>query len=294
MDERLPSGESTAATVCYRHPDRPTRLSCTECGRPICVDCSNDAPVGQKCPECSKPTGRHRVVDARRAIQGPSFETSPVSFSIIAIAAVVFVLGFVSGDLDRELFDRFALVKVLVKDGEWWRALSAAFLHGSLMHILFNMYALYLFGPRLEREVGSIPFATFYLAAAAGGSVASTAFGPEFVTTSRGVFLAASVGASGAIFGLFGAWIWVAYKLRTTPAGRAMFNQLGVLLALNAFLPVIIRNIDWRAHLGGFVVGVAIAALWGVFAAGRRNARIIRTAVAGALLVALMGWIVLL
>ncbi len=267
--------EHVSTTVCYRHPDRPTGLSCTECGRPICGECSRDAPVGQRCPECAKPTGRHRVIDARRITAGPSFQTSPVTFVLIAVNVALFVVSLSSSAIDRQLFNDFSSYNVAIAQGEWWRILTSAFLHLNLTHILFNMYALYLFGPRLEQQVGSTAFASLYLASAAGGGAASYLFGP---------LLQAGVGASGAIFGLFGAWMFVAYRLRSTPAGRMMFNQLILLLVINLALPLIIPSIDWRAHAGGMVVGVAIAALWAQYARGRRNARAIRTGIATAVL----------
>lgn len=266
-------------TVCYRHPDRATRLRCSECERPICVECSHDAAVGQKCPECAVPKGRYRVVDARRAVGPPSFQTAPVSFTIIAIAAVLFVAGIFSTDIERELINRFASYNVLIEAGEWWRVLSAAFLHGSIPHILFNMYALYLFGPRMETQVGSMPFALLYVASAAGGGAASYLLGPAQQV---------SVGASGAIFGLFGAWLFVAFQLRKTPAGRSMFNQLIGLLLINLALPLFIPNIDWRAHVGGLITGVVIAALWGQFASGKPQARPIRSVIAAIALVAIL------
>jgi membrane associated rhomboid family serine protease len=261
--------EHVSTTVCYRHPNRPTGLSCTECGRPICGECSRDAPVGQRCPECAKPEGRHRVIDARRVIAGPSFQTSPVTFTLIAVNVAIFVLTFFNA---------------AIAAGEWWRILTSAFLHANVTHILFNMYALYLFGPRLEQQVGSSAFASLYLASAAGGGAASFLFGP---------LNQAGVGASGAIFGLFGAWLFVAYRLRATPAGRAMFNQLIVLLLINLALPFIIPSIDWRAHVGGMATGAAIAALWGQFARGRPSARLIRTLIGGATLVAMILVVVL-
>ena len=273
MDER------TGTTVCYRHPDRPTRLSCSSCGRPICVECSRDAAVGQKCPECAKPTGRHRVVDARRALGPPTMATAPVSFTIIGIAVAAFLLGMASDQFRVETLVRFAQYNAAIAAGDWWRVFTSAFLHANVTHILFNMYALYLFGPRMEQEVGSVPFAGLYFASAAGGGALSYLLGPA-----GGV----SVGASGAIFGLFGAWLFVSYRIRHTPAGRAMFNQLGILLAINMALPLIIRNIDWRAHVGGLLVGVAIAALWARFAAGQPDARRIRTSIAAAAIVLLV------
>ncbi len=277
MDERLDT------TTCYRHPDRVTRLHCSRCGKPICAECSHDAAVGQQCPDCARPEGRHRVVSAREALAGPSFATAPVTFTIISVTVAVFALGFLSTDIDNELLQRFASFNPLIAEGEWWRVLTSAFLHGGLMHILFNMYALYLFGPRLEREAGSVPFALLYFAAAAGGGAASYFFGP---------WNQASVGASGAIFGLFGAWIYVAFLLRHTAQGRAMFNQLGLLLVINLALPFIIPNIDWRAHLGGLATGIVIAAGWNQFASGRPDAVRIRTMVGSVVFAAIMGLVI--
>ncbi len=279
MDER------TSTTVCYRHPDRATRLRCSECDRPICAECSHDSAVGQRCPACAQPQGRHRVVNARQQVLAPpSFATAPVSFSIIAVAVTVFVAGFVSPAIEQELLVRFASANWLIEAGEWWRVFTAAFLHGGVLHILFNMYVLYLFGPRMEMQVGSVPFALLYAASAAGGGAASYLLGPTNQV---------AVGASGAIFGLFGAWIYVAYRLRETPGGRSMFNQLGVLLLINLALPFLIPNIDWRAHVGGLIAGTLVAALWSQFARGHPDAVRRRSLIAGAVLVALTALIIL-
>jgi membrane associated rhomboid family serine protease len=212
-------------------------------------------------------------------------ETAPVSFTIIGIALAVFLLGMLSPAFERETIIRFAQYNAAISAGEWWRILTSAFLHANLTHILFNMYALYLFGPRLEQEVGSVPFAGLYFASAAGGGALSYLLGPA-----SGV----SVGASGAIFGLFGAWLFVSYRIRHTPAGRATFNQLGILLAINLALPLIIRNIDWRAHAGGLLVGIAVAALWARFAAGKPGARRTRTIIAAAAIVLILIAVILL
>jgi membrane associated rhomboid family serine protease len=210
--------------------------------------------------------------------------SAPVSVSIIAVCVTLFVLGFISPATQAELIRRFASVNALIAQGEWWRIFTAAFLHGSLAHIFFNMYALYLFGPRLETQVGSLPFGLLYFASAAGGGAASYLLGPE---------VQVAVGASGAIFGLFGAWMVAAYKMRRSPAGRALFNQLAVLLAINLALPLLIPNIDWRAHLGGFATGLVVAALWGKLAVGRPNAETIRSVIAGTALAALAALVIL-
>lgn len=264
--------ERTVPT-CYRHPGRITGLSCTSCGKPICVECSSDASVGQKCPECATPRGRARVVHARASFGRPTSQTAPVSFTIMAITAGIFVIGMLSPEANRWLFQAFAQANVLVSLGDWYRVFTAALLHGGFMHIAFNMYALYLFGPRLEQQVGSHAFAALYVATAGTGGMISYLFGPPNQV---------SIGASGAIFGLFGAWMFVAWKMRGTPGGRAMFNQLGVLLAINLALPLLVPGIDWRAHVGGLLGGILIAWLWSVLAVGKPNARRIRTIAASA------------
>ena len=264
--------EEHDVTTCYRHKDRPTRLSCSTCGRPICVECSRDASVGQKCPECAQPAPGARVVHARQTIGRSSYQTSPVSFAIIGITVAIFVAGYISPAIGQWLFINLVQVNILITDGQWYRIFTAALLHGGFLHIGFNMYALYLFGPRLEQQVGGPAFASLYVATAGAGGLAAYAIDP----LARFPLL----GASGAIFGLFGAWMFVAWKMRKTPGGRSMFNQLGVLLVINMALPFMVPNISWQAHLGGFGAGVLIAWLWSTFAVGKPNARVIRTVIA--------------
>jgi membrane associated rhomboid family serine protease len=266
MDDRAET--PSAATVCFRHPDRETRLACSNCGRPICYECTHDAAVGQRCPVCVAEQGRTRVV-TRRQIQGAGFMSSPVTYTLMVVAIGMFVLGLLSEEFDRRAFIELAQWNPLVEAGEWWRVMSAAVLHASLMHVAFNMYALYLFGPRLERQVGSVPFAVAYAGFAAAGGAAFYFVG--------GLDSPPAVGASGAIFGLFGVWTAATWRIRHTPAGRAMFGQLVLLLAINAALTLFIRNIAWEAHLGGFVAGVLVGLAWGQWAAGRPRAEAIRT-----------------
>lgn len=285
--------DSTTAPVCYRHPNRQTYLACSDCGRPICPDCSHDAPVGQKCPECVKAAGKQKIINARAITGGPSFQTSPVVFSLITINAIIFVAGMASPELRNNLVENFGALRLAfngealigIETGEWWRALTSAFLHGGFMHILFNMYFLYIFGPRLEQQVGSVSFSGIYLASAAGGSLASYLFGLPNVI---------SIGASGALFGLFGAWLYAAFRQRGSAAGSAMFNQLGAILLINMALPLFLPSIDWRAHVGGLVTGFAVAFLWEQLATRRSNARVIRSVTAYAVLVGLMASIIVL
>jgi membrane associated rhomboid family serine protease len=273
--------EATGATVCYRHPDRATRLSCASCERPICVDCSIDAAVGQRCPDCARPEGRNRTVDVRRRSR---FDRAPVSMTVLAACVAIGVMTLLAPALEAQLFARFALVNVLVAEGEWWRLLTSAFLHVGLMHLAFNMYALYLFGPELEGKVGSMPFALLYAAAAVGGGVASYVFGPANYV---------AVGASGAIFGLFGAWLFVAYRMRRSPGGRNLLSQLLAMLAINLALPLLLPNIGWLAHLGGLATGALVAAIWSRVAVGHPDAVRRRSISAGLVLVALLAVVVL-
>jgi len=237
--------DEATVTTCYRHPDRATALSCSNCGRPICVECSRDTPVGQKCPDCAAPTGRHRIITARQ-LNRPT----PVIQAILFINIGIFLVAYLTGRTELTL--RFGQINARVLEGEWYRMLTAAFLHADPFHIFFNMYALYLFGPQIERQMGSLPFTAMYVSAALAGSTAYLVAGQGRV----------AIGASGAIFGLFGAWIGATYRQRHTPAGRALFQRLAILLAINLALPLFVARIAWQAHVGGLVAGLLIVAAW--------------------------------
>ena len=262
------TSDQSVIPTCYRHPDRETRLACSNCGRPVCVDCVRSASVGQKCLECAAPSERTRVIGMdevrRRADRLP-----PVTMAVLALSIGLFAVGFLVPGMNGVIRLYLAQINEFVADGQVWRLATAAFLHGGLMHMAFNMYALYLFGPQLEREVGSVPFAALYIASALAGGAAF------YLAEPRGL----AVGASGAIFGLFGAWLAASYRGRHTAVGSASLRQLLVLLGINlaiGFLPG--ANIAWQAHLGGLVAGVLIAAAWTLPAL--RDRRPLRTAAA--------------
>lgn len=177
---------------------------------------------------------------------------SPVTYGLIAINVVLYFLGELEPSIGRRLLLDFAHWPTAITAGEWWRGLTAVFLHGSITHILFNSWALYLFGPAIERRFGSLSFASLYVAAGVGGSALYQLVGRD----------AFAVGASGAIFGLMGAMLAATYRQRHSPAGRAVFSQLTLLLGINLALPLIVPNIAWEAHLGGLAAGLVIAAAW--------------------------------
>jgi membrane associated rhomboid family serine protease len=215
------------------------------------VDCTIDTPVGQKCPECAQPEGRHKVITAQTLRQGVR-RAAPVTFTLLFINLGLFVLGEADPEIGQRLFAEGAQQADLIRAGEWWRAATSMFLHASLAHVGFNMWALYLFGPALERRYGSLPFTLLYLTAGLGGSALYHLVGRDNP----------AVGASGAIFGLMGALIVTLYQQRHTPMARAILSQLMLLLAINLALPLMIANIAWEAHLGGLIAGAAVAVAW--------------------------------
>jgi membrane associated rhomboid family serine protease len=238
--------------TCYRHPDRRTGASCTRCGRPICPDCMIQAPVGHHCPTCVKEDGVRQPRQARpqRWTQpGRTGSITPVVATLIAINVVVFL--FTSSRPDIEL--KYAQIPFRIASGQYYRLITAAFLHANLFHILFNMAALLILGPPIEAALGRVRFLGLYLFAALGGSVCSYLFSSPNV---------AGVGASGAIFGLFGAYFAIAR------ARRAETGGIVALIGINLVFSFIDPAIDWRAHVGGLVTGVVIG---GMFAFAERR-----------------------
>lgn len=247
---------TTDATLptCRQHPDRETRLVCPRCGRPVCSDCLavNDG-AGVVCSDCRDEVAASAARAPQRRLQQSG---APITFGLLAVLVVVFLAGQVDSDTFSRILNAGAQVNVDVLNGEWWRVLTATMLHGSLTHLLFNGYALYLLGAHLERSVGSAGFAALYLASAMAGGLA-------FLLSSPGQV---AVGASGAIFGLFGAWLAASWVNRDTPQGRAGLSQFGMLLLVNLALPLFIPNIAWQAHMGGLVAGLLVGFSW-----ARRN-----------------------
>ena len=209
------------------------------------------APVGFQCPECvagaAAQTRKPSTVVGGRAIDRPL-----VTYVLIAINVAVYALQyFLPADaltgLDPVTLHFAMWPNGIAFNDEWWRLVSAAFLHGSVLHLAFNMYVLFALGPTLERILGHGRYLTLYLLAAIGGAVASYAFSSPNTL---------SVGASGAIFGLMGALVVAGRRLRFD------VTQVLVLIGVNiviGFLPG--GNVDWRAHLGGLVTGALVAAM---------------------------------
>lgn len=233
---------------CYRHPDRQSYVLCQRCGRTICGECQTQAAVGVHCPECRReaqqnaPRTKPAVVTAinrARRSGGPL-----VTWSIIGVTALVYLLQLVSGG---------AVVNALaywppLTEVEPWRMLTSLFVHSqqSFLHILFNMYSLYIFGRILEQMLGRGRFLALYLISGLGGSLAVLLIAPTISV----------VGASGAIFGLLGAF----FVIQRGIGGNNL--QLVLVIGLNLVIGFVIPGIAWQAHIGGLVVGALVALVY--------------------------------
>jgi membrane associated rhomboid family serine protease len=263
-----------APRYCYRHPDRETGLSCSECERPICYECMTPAPVGLRCPEHSgKPQGiRKATAPVQRAVTGVgSSRVNAVTMTLIAINVGVFLaelaaggnLATGTGNWIYEHGSLFAsgvyvpggigivpphvstagLNAVGVAHGEWWRLLTAAFLHYGPFHLGINMYSLFFAGTLLEQVIGRWRFALLYFGSGIAGSAGALALSPGSVT----------VGASGAIFGILGA-LFVLERRGNIATG----GQIAGLIVLNLIFTFAISNISVGGHIGGLIAGVIL------------------------------------
>jgi membrane associated rhomboid family serine protease len=257
MSYGIPSAEPSAQVpVCPRHPDRPSYVRCQRCGRPACPDCQRAAAVGFQCIDCVNETKRS-TPEVRTVYGGAAASGKPVvTFGIIAVCVVVYALQWLIPG--QAVYEQFAYNNVFATPQygafEPWRMLTAAFLHSpdSLLHIMLNMYTLWIFGQALEPLLGRSRFLALYLLSAVGGSVGYLLLNPVLVP---GQGLVGVVGASGAIFGLFGAMLLVQRKR----GGDT--RQLWVLIAINGVIGFLIPQIAWQAHLGGLITGALCAAV---------------------------------
>lgn len=275
---------------CYRHEGRETGISCTRCERPICPDCMIAASVGYQCPDCVRGgsgTGHAPDASQPRTVAGGALvsDTKLVTKVLLAINVTVFVAVLATGtDLVTRLsmlgyaldpglsYNPFDPAMIGVGAGEWWRLLTSAFLHQEIWHIGFNMMALWFLGPPLEQALGRGRFIALYLLSALGGNVLT------FWLMAQNV---PSLGASGAIFGLFGATAVLMRRMRYD------MRPIAVLLGINlvvTFLPGL--NIAWQAHLGGLIVGAIIA--YAMVHAPRQNRTLVQYGTCVSVLVVLL------
>lgn len=271
---------------CYRHPDRETYVACQRCGRPICPDCMRSASVGFQCPECVR-EGASQSRVPRTAFGGRvDLQSSVLTGTLIAINVVVFLLvnstGGVTGSIGRRLVEipdssRYppGLHFEGVAQGAYWQLVTATFTHFAILHIALNMFGLWIFGTFLEQQLGRWRFLALYLITGLVGSVAVYVLVPDSLT----------YGASGSVFGLFGAAFVLLLKQKRD------VTQLVVLLVLNLFISFTVPNISWQAHIGGLLAGLALG---GVFAyAPRQQRTVLHMAALAALVIGSVAVVVL-
>jgi hypothetical protein len=169
-----------------------------------------------------------------------------ITIALALSMAFVWVLEVIVPSLGRPLADLLMLDKVAVYYGEWWRLLTVVLVHGGILHLAFNAYALWIIGPIVESLYGPRRFLIIYLLCALGGSAASYA-----------VSVIPSVGASGAIFGLFGALLVAdrVHKPALTRNARNLTMQIGGLIAVNLVIGLTMGSFDNAAHIGGLIAG---------------------------------------
>jgi len=262
---------------CYRHPDRETGVSCSNCGRPICYECMIPAAVGFRCPDCvaeqRRRGSRARVVtrsEMRRRWQGGALmgAGATVTRTLIAINFVMFVfevllshgqIGAISTKTAVDLGGLFTL-DIAIKH-EYWRLFAAMFLHEGLLHIGVNMLSLYFIGTVFEQLAGRTKYLVLYLVSGLAGNVLVFLLGPAYVVT---------VGASTAIFGIFGALFVYVFRNRSAYPNQVL-GQLAFWMALNLVITFTNSGISWQGHIGGLIGGIVTLELLTRF--GRRPLR---------------------
>jgi membrane associated rhomboid family serine protease len=232
--------------TCYRHPNRETGVRCSNCERPICPDCMTTTSVGMRCPECARQSTRVRTL--RSTVDDPV-----VTYVLMGICIAAFI-GEIAGGASASgssfggsrLFEEGALNGPDVAGGDYWRVVTAGFLHAGFFHLFFNMFSLWILGQLLEPAIGHVRFALIFLVSLLAGSFGALLVDPNTLT----------VGASGGIFGLMGAAVVVMRNRGINP----MESGLGLWIGLNLLITFAVPNISIGGHIGG-LIGGALAAL---------------------------------
>lgn len=246
---------TTDVQTCYRHAERRAGVRCQRCERPICPECMHQASVGFHCPECVR--GGAQQVHTMRTLQpsGNPVVTSALVALIVAIYVASSIGAGLTGPSFRVQLD-YALIghgisaltgPIGVAEGEWYRLVTGGFLHGSLLHLGFNMYVLWVLGKQLEPALGRIGFSAVYLSSMLAGSLGVMILEPDALT----------VGASGAVFGLFGYALVAQYVRGVNP----MQSGLGMIVLINLAFTFLVPGISIGGHVGGLAGGVVAGLL---------------------------------
>ena len=240
----------TRATYCYRHPDRQSYVLCQRCGRTICPECQTPAPVGVICPECMREQRAEAPRTKPQVITRMTGRGAPVvTYAIIGLCVLVFILQSLPGignTVTSAIW--YAGAYSYPQNFEPWRMLTSVFAHGSILHIALNMYTFWIFGTLLEPLLGRARFLALFLLSGFAGSVGVLILAPPTTPV---------LGASGAIFGLLGAFLVIQRRL----GGNA--TQLLILVGINlviGFIPGF--NVAWQAHVGGLIAGALIGLIY--------------------------------
>ena len=250
--------QGASVPTCYRHPGRETYVSCVRCGRHACPDCLRSAAVGQQCVDCVR-EGNRGARQGGTVFGGRPTAAARVTWALVAINVLLYLVELAHPSLanDWAMLGRAEIVNggplQGVSQGQWYRLITSAFLPPpglsglGPLDIAFNMWALILVGPALEKLLGHARYLTVYLVSAIGGSVMFYLIGPPNVE---------ALGASGAIFGLFGAWFVVARRLRLDS------RWIVTVVVLNLVLGFVVPGIAWQAHVGGILAGGLLTAAY--------------------------------
>src|SRR5271166_1908724 len=243
--------------TCFRHPSRKTFVTCTRCNRYICGECMRVAAVGHQCVECVEAGAKtiRQPVTQFGGREQPS-GIPVVTIALIAVNVLAFVLEMALPGLEKDL----ALWPPGVADGQWYRLFTSAFMHYGPTHLLLNIWALYVVGPPLEMLLGRLRFAALYALSGLGGSVL------VYLLTLN----VPTAGASGALFGLFGAAFVVAKRLNLNVQWVA--DVIVINLVFTFVAPLVSKQlISWQGHVGGLVTGGLVAAVYVYAPRERRN-----------------------
>lgn len=223
--------EQVSQPVCARHPDRVTYVLCHRCGNGICPECMVSAPVGFQCRDCVR-ANRVRVV-------GPFVPR--VTYAIIITCVALQIAGLLGIGTTSGFVDEFSLFPGRIAAlGEYYRFITAIFVHAGWLHLGMNMIMFWAMGRTLEHVLGHGKFLALFLLAGIGGAEASYWFNEP---------LSVGIGASGAIFGMFAATFVFGREARINT--QEIITVIGLNLALGFLIP----GVDWHAHVGGLIAG---------------------------------------
>lgn len=275
---------SPPVPICYRHPGRETYVRCVRCNRPICPDCMHEAAVGFQCPECVNAGAR--TVRQPRTVFGGGLggDRGLVTIGLVVLNVIVFVLelatssrGLTGGSvlLGSKITQLQADLGVwpngVAFNHEYWRLVTAMFVHFGVLHIAMNMYVLWVLGRYLERALGPVRFLALYLVCGIGGNVVVFLF-----SNPRGL----SAGASTAVFGLFSAMFFINRKLGLST------SSVVVMIVINLVFTFSVPNISIWGHVGGLATGVVAGV--GMAYAPQRNRTLVQFLVLGGILLVLV------